>query len=261
MARDHDKTLPRNVGRLAWRVIRQYWGVVLIVVVWELWVVLNDFNAIVMPRPWPVVVDVVKGASIYFPNAAQTLVMALAGLVIGMVLGTTLAVAAWWSSLLSGLITPLSLVFSSVPVVAIIPVLARIFGYDVRTVLAIVVIITFFPAFVFTSSGLRATPPGSEDLFGVLGASRVTRLIRLALPAAVPNWMIALRLCAPQAILAAMIAEFLMGTSGLGYLFNAAKTDFEMNRALGTSLVATVVSVTCFVAAVAAERRVRERWT
>ena len=62
------------------------------------------------------------------------------------------------------------MLFSSVPVVALIPVIARLLGYDTSTVLAIVVIITFFPSFVFASSGLRSPPPGSEDLFRVLGA-------------------------------------------------------------------------------------------
>ena len=72
--------------------------------------------------------------------------------------------------------------------------------------------------------------------------------------------MIALRLAAPPAVLSAMVAEFLMGSSGLGYLFRAAATDFQTERAFGTSAVATVISVLCFTAALAAERRVNEKW-
>ena len=52
------------------------------------------------------------------------------------------------------------MLFSSVPVVALIPVIARLLGYDTSTVLAIVVIITFFPSFVFASSGLRSAAAG-----------------------------------------------------------------------------------------------------
>src|SRR5207244_2118089 len=92
------------------------------------------------------------------------------------------------------------------------------------------------------------------------GASRATLLRRLALPASLPSWMIALRLAAAHSVLAAMVAEFLMGTTGLGYLFAATKADLNMERALGTSVVATAVSVTCFLAVMIAERRVRARW-
>ena len=48
---------------------------------------------------------------------------------------------------------------------------------------------------------------------------------------------IALRLAAAHAILAAMIAEFLMGTTGLGYLFAVTKQEFLTERAFGTSVI------------------------
>ena len=50
--------------------------------------------------------------------------------------------------------------------------------------------------------------------------------------------MIRSRLAASHAILAAMVAEFLMGTSGLANLFHAAKDELNMERA-GASAIAT----------------------
>jgi len=44
----------------------------------------------------------------------------------------------------------------------------------------------FFPSFVFASAGLRACRRAAPDLFHVLGASRLTLLRRLALPAPCP---------------------------------------------------------------------------
>jgi NitT/TauT family transport system permease protein len=243
------------------RLLSRYWGVALILLAWQAWVMAFDLNAIVLPRPLDVFSDVLRNPGIYASNGAQTLAIAAGGLAIGMALGTLLAILAWASPLLAGMLTPLGLVFSSIPVIALIPIVARLLGYDTRTVLAIVVIISFLPAFVFTTSGLRALPPGSADVFRVFGAGRWARFTRLVLPAAVPNWMIALRLAAPTAILAAMLAEYLMGTSGMGYLFRAAAEDFGTERALGTSVVATVVSVLLFSGALAAERAVARRWT
>jgi NitT/TauT family transport system permease protein len=127
-------------------------------------------------------------------------------------------------------------------------------------VLAVVVIISFFPSFVFTASGLRALPPGSADLFRVLGAGRMTTLWRLALPSALPNWMIALRGAAPQSVMAATLAEFLMAGSGLGNIFHVAKDELDMARALGASLVVSVMAVVIFLLASAAERRVQAHW-
>src|SRR2546422_6099602 len=240
--------------------IRESWSIVLLVALWQIWVIVMGFNAIVMPRPLGVLQDLVAEPGIYWKNALYTVGAAIAGLLLGMALGTALAVLAWLSNLLEGLLTPLTVLFSSVPVVTLIPIIARLLGYDFSTVLAIVVIICFFPAFVFTTSGLGALPPGAADLFRVLGASTVATLLRLALPAAVPNWMVALRIASANAILAAMVAEYLMGTAGLGFLFGETKADFNMERAFGATAVATVVSLAFFAAALAAEGRVKETW-
>ena len=242
------------------RLVEDYWGVLLLLIAWELWVIANRFNPIVMPTPTAVLNDLVTYPQVYLRNVGITLMVAIFGLVVGMLVGTGLAVAAWFSPIASGLLNPLTVLFSSVPVVALIPVIARLLGYDTSTVLAIVVIITFFPSFVFASSGLRQPPPGSEDLFRVLGASRLDLLRRLALPAAMPNLAIAFKLAAAHAILAAMVAEFLMGTTGLGYLFAKTKSDFQTEQAFGVSVVATVVSAAAYLAAGWVEKRVRDRY-
>jgi ABC-type nitrate/sulfonate/bicarbonate transport system permease component len=249
-----------DVARAVAGFVARYWAVAALLIGWEAWVVMGGLNPIVMPRPSHVLAEILKRPSTYFGSALETLLLASVGLALGMLLGIAIAAAAWMSRILTGLLTPITLIFSSVPVIALIPVIARVLGYDVRTVLAIVVIISFFPAFVFAAAGLRALPPGSGDLFQVLGARRVTTLYLLALPSAVPNLMIAFRLAASHAILAAMVAEFLMGTSGLGNVFHAAKDEFNMERALGASAIATVISVLAFLFAATAERHMNERW-
>ena len=248
------------IGRTAAAVLRNGWGILLLIIAWQAWVTAMDFNAIVMPRPLGVLQDLAGFPEVYWKNAVYTIAAAVIGLLLGMALGTGLAILAWLSDVLEGMLTPLTVLFSSVPVVTIIPIVARLLGYDFTTVLAIVVIICFFPAFVFTTSGLKALPAGADDLFRVLGARTPARLLRLALPAAVPNWSVALRVAAGHAVLGAMIAEYLMGTAGLGYLFAETKSDFNMERAFGATTVAMVVSILFFAAALAVERWVKERW-
>ena len=247
--------------RMGRRLIQDYWGILLILVAWQAWVIVNQFNPIVMPTPISVFDALVTDPVLFLENTGITFAVALVGMTGGMIFGTSLAVATWLSPLLSGLVSPLAVLFSSVPVVALIPIIARLLGYNVSTEIAIVVIITFFPSFVFASSGLRALPPGSDDLFRVLGASRRATLFRLALPAAMPNLAIGAPASpAAHAILAAMIAEFLMGTSGLGYLFAKTNDEFQTEQAFGTSIVATAISVAAFLLASFVERRVRSHF-
>lgn len=246
----------RPVGRA----LARSWGVLLLIAAWQLWVSANGYNSIVMPRPTEVLGDLVGHPSAYLGPFASTVSNAAVGLVLGMLLGTLVAVLAWWSALLAGMLTPAALVMRSVPIVAMIPVIARLLGYGESTVLAVAVLISFFPAFVLVASGLRALPPGSEDVFMVLGARKAGRLWRLALPAAAPNLLVALRISAANCVLAALVAEFLMGTDGLGYLFQQTRNDLNMERAWGAALIATLLSVVLFLGAQRLERWGHARW-
>jgi NitT/TauT family transport system permease protein len=236
------------------------WAILLLLAMWQLGVSFFALNSIVLPAPINVFLDILGNPSIYAVNGLHTVALAFVGLVAGMLVGTVLAIVISQSRIMSGILLPVSLIVASIPVVTIIPLLARIFGYDVKTVLVIVVVISFFPAFVFTSSGMRSFSRNSADLFETLGASYLVRLRHLYLPSALPDWMIALRLTAPSAFLSAMVAEYLIGKSGFGYLFREAASAFDTERAFGTSVIATTIAILVFGLTSRLERTVRKRW-
>jgi NitT/TauT family transport system permease protein len=247
-------TFATALARAAGRLLSRYWTVLALVAAWSLWIEVENVNQIVAPAPSAVFGDVVGHPGAYLPDLGWTLLNAVVGLVTGMLLGAAAAVAVWFSPLLAGLMTPMALIMRSVPVVAMIPVIARVVGFGDPTVFSVTILVSFFPAFVMTGSGLRSAPAASGDVFTVLNASRLTRLRRLLLPYAVPGLLVALRLTAGTAVLGAMLAEYLIGTRGLGRLFADSVTFMEPARAWGTALVATVVSAASFVGARAVER-------
>ena len=242
------------------RIVSQGWGLLLIFAVWQVWVMSSHYNSIVIVSPVAVMRDIVLHPVIYLLPALWTLGFAIAGLAAGMLLGLLLAIGAWRSQLLSAAISPTALLLSSTPVVCLIPLLARIFGYQSRTEFVTVAIMTFFPGFVFAGEGLRTLPPGSSDFFAVLAATRGQQLLWLALPAAIPNIAVALRIGAAYSVMVTMISEYLMQTGGLGNMFALTSQAFETERAWGASLVAMALSVALYTAAGALEARVRERY-
>jgi ABC-type nitrate/sulfonate/bicarbonate transport system permease component len=141
-----------------------------------------------------------------------------------------------------------------------IPLLARIFGYQSRTEFVAVVIMTFFPSFVFATQGLRTLPPMAGEFFSALSAKRGKRLVYLALPAALPSMAVALRVGAAYSILVTMVSEYLMQTGGLGNLFALTSQAFQTERAWGASFAAVGLSVALYTMAGAVERRVRRRF-
>jgi ABC-type nitrate/sulfonate/bicarbonate transport system permease component len=242
------------------RLLSQSWGILLLLAAWQVWVMASSYNSIIVVTPVSVIHDIAANPASYARPALWTLAFALLGLLGGMTAGLLLAILGWISQTFSGFVTPSALILSSTPVVCLIPLLARLFGYNSWTELVTIVIMTFFPSFVFAGAGLRRLPAMSDEVFAALNAGRVERLLLLALPAAVPNLAIALRIGAAYSILVAMISEFLMQTGGLGKLFAVTFQQFDMQRALGASLVATFLSLLLYAASGALETAVEARY-
>jgi ABC-type nitrate/sulfonate/bicarbonate transport system permease component len=242
------------------RMLIQSWAVLLVFAAWQVWVMASHYNSIVAVSPVAVVRDILTHPVVYLLPALWTLAFALSGLAAGLASGLLLAVAAWRSQLLSGAISPAALLLSSTPVVCLIPLLARIFGYQSQTEFVTVAIMTFFPGFVFAGKGLRTLPPGSSEFFTVLAATRGQRLRWLALPAAIPEIAVALRIGAAYSVMVTMISEYLMQTGGLGNMFALTSQAFETERAWGASLVAMALSVALYTAAGTAEAHIRSRY-
>jgi len=243
------------------RFLSSSWGVLLLLALWDGLVRWKGFNVIVLPDPWSVMRAVVTDWRIYLGAAGSTLGVALAGLVLGSLLGALLAISGWMSRFVAGMVSPAALVVRSVPFIILIPIFSRLLGYNLAMVVTVVTLLSFFPSFVLVASALASLPPASLDLAKVFGATRLRALLVIAAPTAVPNLFASIRLSASRAVLGAMVAEFLTGIDGLGKLFLLARGDLQSETAFAAALVATIAAVALFQLAGRVEAAVQRRMT
>lgn len=226
--------------------------------VWELVVRLGGVPAFLLPTPSAIAEQIVAQFSVILQTAAVTGGNALVGLVVGFVAGVLLAVLAAGLPVVSNLVTPVVLAASAVPIVALAPVFTTMFGSTSeiprRLVVAIVVVV---PVFVSTARGLRQVQPVHDQLMLALAATRrqYTRFVRL--PGAVPFVMTGLRLAAPAAVIAAIVAEYFGGLqNGLGSRITAAAANTAYARAWAFVAASIVLGLLFFLAGLLAERLV-----
>lgn len=236
--------LPIGLALLAWQ------GLV--------WAGVSKF---ILPTPVSVVHAIASDMGTFAAFSGRTLFSAIVGLLIGTAVGVAIAILTWLSPILRTFLATALIIMYSVPIVATIPLMARMFGYNQGTVLAVAALVSMFPAYVLTSSGMKTTPPGSDDVLSALGAGRIKRLRHLALPSAIPNFLTAFRLNAAVALVAAVIGEYLTGVDGLGWLFNLAFFTLEIPRAWAAGVLIIAYSVIAYAGAVWLEDRGRERVT
>jgi ABC-type nitrate/sulfonate/bicarbonate transport system permease component len=238
-------------------------GLLLVAVVlgaWAAWAELGDVAEVVVPPPSDVADDLFSNPGAYLDALASTVLLATIGLVGGVACGAIMAALSWRSRLLSVVISPTAVFAHSVPIVALIPVVARVLGFNDLTVVVIVVLMSFFPSFVFIGAGLRAVPPASADLFAVLGATPRQRLARLAVPSAVPGAVAAVRIAATASLIIAVVVESIIGTAGLGQMFMESYLNLQLERAWGVALLIIVLSIAVFGVTSRLEHSVAQRF-
>ncbi len=157
---------------------------------------------------------------------------------------------------------PSLLLVRLMPVVVLIPVLARILGYTPVTVVAVDAFLTFSFAYVLVGAALRSASPVAIDVVHAYGGRRHNVLTKVALPSAVPALAGAVRLGAAAAVLGALAAEYLIGTDGLGSLFARTRLDYsQIPRSWGVAVVASALSAVLFLSTHQLERAARRRFT
>jgi ABC-type nitrate/sulfonate/bicarbonate transport system permease component len=185
---------------------------------------------------------------------------AVIGLVGGAAAALVTAVAfALWRGVEQTLL-PIAMALRAVPLVAMTPLIALIFGRGLLAVTVIAGIVTFFPVLVNVSLALRAVPASAVDLMRAYGASRYATLWRVQLPGALPALFAALRVAAPLALVGALLAEWLATGQGLGYLMLAAVTTFELDRMWTGVTIVTVASIVLYTLISVAEQLTLARY-
>jgi NitT/TauT family transport system permease protein len=158
---------------------------------------------------------------------------ALVGLVAGFLIGLVLAVLAASSRLVAELTTPVVLAASAIPIVALAPVFTIMFGSTTEIPRQLVVtVVVIVPVYVSAARGLRAVAPVHGDLMTSLAATPWQRARFVRLPGAVPYVMTGLRLAAPAAVIASVVAEYFGGLqNGLGSRITSAAANTAYARA------------------------------
>lgn len=173
-----------------------------------------------------------------FPSLLQaawyTLRSALIALVIASLIAQLLALAVVLSDTLERAVQPLAVVLQVTPVIAIAPLVNIWAGTDhpERAVVALAVVVAFFPIYSGTLTGLKAVDPDLARLFDLYGATRLQRLTRLRLPSAVPYLLQGHKVAAGLAIVGAVVSEFVAGSGKVqGLAWRIFDASFKLQTA------------------------------
>lgn len=222
-----------------------------VIVVWEALARTGAVNAFLLPPPSRVGAAIaelyVTERTIWWPFAV-TLYEALAGFAIGAGVGIALAVASALSGLFRTYFAPYAIVLNVTPGLALTPIVIAWFGFGFASKIALAAIISFFPVFVNTLTGLTQVDEDRAEMFRAIGASRVQTFWKLRVPAALPIAMAGLKIGMTTALVGAIVAEFTQASVGVGVVMQRASFQLDMATAIAALLSMSAMGLMLFTA-------------
>jgi NitT/TauT family transport system permease protein len=238
--------------------------IALLLAVWEAACRLLAIPTYFLPPPSAVAVALVERAPVLAGSALQTFWMALQALIVATVLGGGLAIAVSLNDAAERAIRPLAIALQVTPVVAIAPLVVIWAGLDNAelAVVALAAAVAFFPIFSGVLTGLKSADPDLERMFDLYRTDRIQRLLRLRLPSALPFALEGLRVASGQAIIGAVIAEFVSGSGraqGLAWRLLEAGNRLRTAELLAALVWLAALGLLLNLAVAVAARRILKR--
>jgi len=225
---------------------------------WQVGVTLFDVPRVLLPAPGFIGQMLVDRWDTLAGDFVQTVLKAvLVGWALGSALGFVVGVAIDRAPFLQRGLLPLASLTSTVPLVAVAPIMVMWFGFEWPSKAAVVVLMTFFPMLVATLAGLQSAGKLERELMHSYAASYARTLIDLRLPMAMPFLFSALKVNATLALIGAIVAEFFGSpTVGLGFRISTEAARMNMGLVWGAIVVAAVTGSLAYAVLVQLERKV-----
>ncbi|MFI6310416.1 ABC transporter permease [Nocardia fusca] len=230
--------------------------VVVFVLVTGLWYFASHYliaaeSRFLLPGPDEVISEGLLDAAVrseILSALGSTVLVALSGLIVAMVLGVGFAVAMSQARWAEYSLYPYAVILQTIPILAVVPLFGFWFGYEFGSRVIVCVMVSLFPVVTNTLFGLKAVAPAEHDLFTLHGASRWQRLRKLQLPTALPAMISGFKISGGMAIIGSIVADFFFrqGEPGIGRMIDVYRQRLATEELLTALLLSSLAGLILF---------------
>ncbi|MES2170997.1 MAG: ABC transporter permease [Actinomycetota bacterium] len=192
-------------------------------------------------------------------NSTEVALTGLAfAIVIGVLWATLMSLAKWVERSLY----PYAVILQCVPILALVPLIGILFGYEFPSRVIVTTMIALFPMVSNTLFGLLAADRSQRELFQLQGASNLTTLLKLQFPGAMPSIFLGLRNAAGLSVIGAIVGDqfFQRGNPGLGVLVQVTTSRANGAGTFAAIIIASLLGIAVFLLFGWLARLVVGRW-
>ena len=223
--------------------IAPFISIITILVLWGVLSYTGIVPRFMLPSPTDVITAFTGDFNLLMHHSKVTIIEALLGLGIGIVLGFIVAVLMDQFLLVNKALYPILIITQTVPTVAIAPLLVLWLGYGILPKIVLVVITTFFPITIGLLNGFASADPDAINLMKAMGSNRLQSFIHIKLPSSLSSFFSALKISVSYSVVGAVISEWLGGFDGLGVYMTRVRKSFSFDKMFTVIFLISIISL------------------
>lgn len=143
---------------------------------------------------------------------------------------------------------PWAVVLQTIPILALVPLIGGLFGFDFQARVIVTALIALFPIITNTLFGLQSAEHNLHELLTLHKASRSTRFWKLEFPASLPATFTGLRIAAGLSVIGAIVGEFFFGRGekGVGVLIDKYRGQAATKELTAALIVSSLLGIVVF---------------
>jgi NitT/TauT family transport system permease protein len=221
--------------------------VVLFFAVWELGCRIFGVSQLVLPPPSTIFLALYMKWPAIWPHAAATLTTTSIGFAAAVVTGVLLGALIGTSKLAYDALYPTLIGFSTVPKVALVPILVLWFGAGAWPAILTAMSMGVFPVVVNVATGLATIEPELKEFMHVLKARQLDILWNISLPRSLPYLFASLKVAITLAFVGAVISETVASNKGIGNMMMIASSNFDVPLTFAGLFVLAAMGIAFYV--------------
>jgi NitT/TauT family transport system permease protein len=216
-----------------------------LLVIWEGLVKGLDIPLLILPPPTNIALNLLENLQngYLWPHMTATFIEIMGGFLMGSILGVGLGFIVAQSQFIREILHPYIIASQAMPKLALAPLLALWFGFGYFPKIVIVALISFFPLFENTVTGLSFVDQEKVALFRSLRASSYQILVKLRLPTAIPYLFSGLRVAVILSVVGAVVSEFIGANKGLGALIIVSQGMLDTPLMFSVFILLTLIGI------------------
>lgn len=218
------------------------------IAIWWIYVAVKHVPAYILPSPpkvWNSLEKMFVKGTVY-PHLWTTTYEVILGFVIGAFLGIVLGYIFIKVDALKTMLMPYLIFLQTAPKIALVPLFVIWFGIGLVSKVVLIISMVLFPVLSGMMLGLESIPPDVRNLMKILKASKWQIFSQVEMQYSLPALFASMKVGIVPAVIGAIVAEWMSGKQGLGYILTYASSTYDTPMLLAGIIVTIILGIATY---------------